>query len=129
MFSPADVGNELTISKEGGLVKVGREVLDEVFWGDEEPPELSRITIVSVNDEWVKYGHGKKDKFRNPRTAGGFIINSTELRAVNFSMVALDTPPAPTSSSGRRAGVVSAPLPKRYTLPKEIDNDIRCACW
>ena len=38
---------------------------------------------------------GKKDKFRNPRTAGGFIINSTELRAVNFSMVARSTPRRP----------------------------------
>ena len=47
---------------------------------------LASVTIVSVSDEWVRYGHGRNDRFRNPRVAGGFVINSSELRGVNFSM-------------------------------------------
>ena len=78
---------------------------------------------------WSKYGYGKNDKFRNPRTAGGFIINSTELRAVNFSMEPLDKPPVQPRSSGRRAALVSAPLPKRYRMAREIDDEIRKRCW
>ena len=57
------------------------------------------------------------------------MINSTELRAVNFSMEAVDKPPVQPRSSGRRAAVVSAPLPKVYKMAKEIDDEIRKACW
>ena len=50
--------------------------------------------------EWVKFGKGKDDKFRNPRTAGGFVINSTELRAVNFTMEPIDKPPVRPRTTG-----------------------------
>ena len=99
------VGSKLTISAKG-VVKVDRETRDKVFWDETEPPTLNSITILSVDNEWVKYSHGKNDKFHNPRVAGGFIINSTELRAVNFSMEALDKPAVQPRSSGRRAALV-----------------------
>ena len=95
-----------------------------------DAPVLSAVKIISVDEQWLKYGHGKNDKVRNPRRAGGFVINSTELRAVNFStMEALDKPPVKPRSSGRRAAVVSAILPKRYRMAKEIDDEIRSRCW
>ena len=129
VFSAADVGSKLVISA-AGHVKVGRAMREEVFWDNEQPPTLAGVTIVSVDEQWVRFGHGRNDKFRNPRTAGGFIINSTELRAVNFSMEPVDAPHFQLRSSrGRRAAVVSAPLPKVYTMPKEIDSEIRARCW
>ena len=122
------VPGKLTIYPKG-QVKVGREVRDDIFWDDVEPPELTSVTILSVDDEWVKYGHGRNDKFRNVRIAGGFVVNSTELRAVNFSMEALDKPAVQPRKGGRRAAVVSAPLPKRYRMHKAIDAEIRGRCW
>ena len=73
----------------------------EVFWGDGQPAAMASATIVSVSDEWVRYGHGRNDRFRNPRIAGGFVINSSELRGVNFSMEPLN------GSSAQRVGVLS----------------------
>ena len=90
---------------------------------------MSGVTITSVTDEWVRYGSGRSDRFRNPRVAGGFVINSSELRAVNFSMEVLDPQPLQSRSSGRRAGLVAAPLPKRYRLPQELDDEHRGRCW
>lgn len=90
---------------------------------------LTNISIISVDDEWVKYGPGRNDKFRNVRTAGGFLINSTELRAVNFSMEALDGPIVRPRRGGRRAAIVSAPRPKRYRMHQEVDAEIRGRCW
>ena len=66
---------------------------------------------------------------RNPRVAGGFIINSAELRGVNFSMEVLDPPPLKPRTSGRRAAVVAVPLPKRFRLSAELDNLHRGRCW
>lgn len=125
-------GEKLTISA-GGHVKVGRQTR-EVYWGnsnngDEQPAPLSAVTIVSVTDEWVKYGQGRNDRFRNPRVAGGFLINSSELRGVNFSMEPLDAPLVQPRSSGRRAAVVAMPLPKRYRLSSELDDEHRARCW
>jgi hypothetical protein len=46
-----------------------------------------------------------------------------------FTQFRLHKPPVLPRSSGRRAAVVSAPLPKRYKMPKEIDDMIRARCW
>lgn len=65
---------------------------------------------------------------------GSHIINATELRAVNFSMLPVK-PPLPLQEvrrSRRLATIVSippSPPPKVYTLPQIIDNEIRSACW
>ena len=122
------VGSKLTISAKG-QVKVGRETRDEVFWDDVEWPVLMSVTILAVDDGWVKYGQGRSDKFRNVRTAGGFMVNSTELRAVNFTMEALDKPAVQPRRGGRRAAILSAPLPKRYSMHQDIDVEIRGRCW
>ena len=45
------------------------------------------------------------------------------------SVSALDLAPVQPRSSGRRAAVVSAPLPKRFRMSREIDNEIRQRCW
>lgn len=102
---------------------------DNVFWDDQRPPTLTAVNITSVDDEGVRYGSGRKDKFRNPRVAGGFIVNSTELRAVNFSMDSLDQPRVQPHRNGRRAARVGVPLPKRYGMHKDIDAEIRERCW
>ena len=129
VFSEADKGEKLTISA-GGHVKVGRQARD-VHWCEEmRQPPMASVTIHSVStDGWVKYGPGRKDRFRNPRCAGGFVIYSSELRGVNFSVEALDPPPVQLRSSGRRAAVVAAPLPKRYRMYPEIDDEQRGRCW
>ena len=44
-------------------------------------------------------------------------------------MEPLDKPSVQPRSSGRRAAVVSAPLPKRYRMSREIDDLIRKRCW
>ena len=106
VFTEADKGEKLTISA-CGHVKVGRQTR-EVYWGDanhgdKQPAPISgAVIIVSVTDEWVKYGQGRNDRFRNPRIAGGFVVNSSELRRVNFTMEALDPPPLQPRSSARR---------------------------
>ena len=110
---------------------MGRQVRD-VHWCEEmrQPPPMASVTIHSVsNDGWVKYGPGRNDRFRNPRCAGGFVVNSSELRGVNFSVEALDPPPVQLRSSGRRAAVVAAPLPKRYRMYPEIYDEQRGRCW
>ena len=132
VFTEADKGEKLTISA-GGHVKVGRQTR-EVYWGDanhgdKQPAPISGAVIVSVTDEWVKYGQGRNDRFRNPRVAGGFMINSSELRGVNFTMETLDPPPLKPRSSGRRAAVIATPLPKRYRLAQELDDEHRRRCW
>ena len=132
VFTEADKGEKLSISASGHI-KVGRQTR-EVYWGDKndgdvQPAAISGVTITSVTDEWVRYGSGRNDRFRNPRIAGGFVINSSELRGVNFTMEALDPPAVQVRSSGRRAGLVAAPLPKRYRLPKLLDDEHRGRCW
>jgi len=51
---------------------------------------VDKVNIISVDYDWVRYGQGRNDKFRNVRIAGGFVINATELRSVNFSMQAVE---------------------------------------
>ena len=126
-FTPDDVGSKLTISP-GGHVKVG-SAMREVFWGHVQAGAVAGVRILSVNDEWVKYGTGRCDKFPNVRTAGGFIINSTELRSVNFIMEPKDKPLVRPRRSGVRAAVVSTPVPKVFELPVEIEDEIRASCW
>ena len=126
-------GEKLSISASGH-VKVGHQTREVYYWGDQnngdmQPEPISGATITSVTDEWVRYGPGRNDRFRNPRVAGGFIINSSELRGVNFSMEAIDPPLLRPRSSGRRAAVVAAPQPKRYRLAVELDNEHRGRCW
>jgi len=89
------------------------------------------MNIISVDSDWVRYGQGRNDKLSNVRTAGGFVINATELRSVNFSMQAVDVPLrfTPPRSHGRRAAVLTAPVPKRYKMHKDIDSEIRGRCW
>jgi hypothetical protein len=127
VFSEMDKGEKLTISASGH-VKVGRQTR-EVYWGDEQPSPLSNVTIISVTNEWVKYGPGRNDRFHNPREAGGFVFNSTELRGVNFSMEALDPLPVQPRSSGRRAALVAAEKPKHFRMSTEIDNEHRARCY
>ena len=71
-----------------------------------------------------------------PPDGGGFVINATELRSVNFTMTPT-TPPPPqleqVRRSGRRAAVVSAPPPPKppteFTMARAVDDDIRSKCW
>ena len=91
---------------------------------------LDKVNIISVDSDWVRYGQGHNDKFRNVRTASGFVINATELRSVNFSMQAVDVPLRFTPRRyGRRAAVLTTPVPKRYKMHKDIDSEIRGRCW
>ena len=93
---------------------------------------LDEVKIISVDSDWVRYGQGRNDKFRNVRTAGGFVINATELRSVNFSMQAVDVPLRFTPRRhGRRAAVLTTPVSKRYKMHKvkDIDSEIRGRCW
>ncbi|KAL1511414.1 hypothetical protein AB1Y20_006214 [Prymnesium parvum] len=129
VFTLEDVGSKVSISRQGHINVHGRLSRPDVYWDDVTPPMLAGVTILSVSDGWAHYGTGRNDKFRNPRSAGGFVINSTELRAINFSMEALDRPAVQPRRGGRRAAVLSAPLPKRYRMHPEIDAMIRARCW
>ena len=62
VFSPKDMDANLTIS--GGHIKVDRETRGEVFWGDQQPPTLTSMPIISVDDEWVRYGRGSASPTR-----------------------------------------------------------------
>ena len=95
------------ISKNGRCIKVGQQTRTNVFWDGVEPPVLDKVNIISVDSDWVRYGQGRNDRFRNVRTAGGFVINATELRSVNFSMQAVDVPLrfTPSRRHGRRAAL------------------------
>lgn len=44
-------------------------------------------------------------------------------------MEPIDAPAYKPRMSGRRAAAVSAPKPKKYKMAKEIDHEIRAACW
>lgn len=126
------VGSKLTISAGGKFVKVNSDTRDHVYWDlQQEPPIVMNVPIVAVDDKWVKYGQGRNDKFLNPRTAGGFIINSTELRAVNFSMECIDISLVNARSHPRRSGtaLIARTAPKKYRMAKEIDAEIRGRCW
>ena len=72
---------------------------------------LDKVKIISVDSDWVRYGQGRNDKFRNVRTAGGFVIDATELRSVNFnfSMQAVDVD-VPLRFTPRRHGRRAAVL-------------------
>ena len=47
------------------------------------------------------------------------------------SMQAVDVPLrfTPSQRHGRRAAVLTAPVPKRYKMHKDIDSEIRGRCW
>ena len=47
------------------------------------------------------------------------------------SMQAVDVPLrfTPSRRHGRRAAVLTAPVPKRYKMHKDIDSEIRGRCW
>ena len=92
------------------------------------------MNFISVDSDWVRCGQGRNDKFRNVRTAGGFVINATELRSVNFSMQAVDMPLRFTPH-GNTAGVLhcddysSAKALQDAVMHKDIDSEIRGRCW
>ena len=44
-------------------------------------------------------------------------------------MEPIDAPAYKPRMSGRRAAAVSDPKPKKYKMAKEIDHEIRAACW
>ena len=134
VFTEEDVGKTLNISS--GVVKVGGCTRTDVCWAA-DPPHVHYKTIAKVDTStggWVVFQEG--GRIRNPPSAGDFVVNATELRAVNFSMLPLgrQLPLQEVSvrRSGRLAAVVSlppAPLPKRYELDARIDNEIRAQCW
>ena len=72
---------------------------------------LDKVNIISVDSDWVRYaGRGRNDEFRNVRTAGGFVINATELRSVNSSMQVVDVPLRFTPRRhDRRAAALTTP--------------------
>ena len=135
VFSEEDVGKTLTIA--GGVIKVNGTTREDVCWGAYTPDvHAKKITRVdSAMGGWVELLGG--GRFRNPPTAGDFVVNSTELRAVSFSMEAINDRPFPlrevaVRKSGRLAAIVSvppAPLPKRYQMDARIDSEIREKCW
>ena len=134
VFSDDDVGK--TVNIVGGVVKVNRTTRPEVYWSGEPPEVISKqiSKVDSATGGWVDFVGG--GRIRNPPAAGDFVVNATELRAVNFSMLPLDRQlplqQVTVRRSGRLAAVVSvppAPLPKRYELDARIDNEIRAQCW
>lgn len=134
VFTEEDVGKVLKIS--GGIIKVGRTTRPEVCWAS-VPPDVNSKKISKVDSTtggWVEFQEG--GRIRNPPSAGDFIVNATELRAINFSMEPkgrqLPLSEVRVRHSGRLAAIVSvppAPLPKIYTLDATIDNEIRAQCW
>ena len=129
-----DVGKVLSIA--GGVIKVGRTVRPDVYWAG-DPPYVHSKTISKIDASpggWVEFQGG--GRIRNPPSAGDFVVNATELRAIAFSMQPLDRQ-LPLSEvtvrkSGRLAAIVSVPpgpLPKRYSLDVTNDNEIRAKCW
>ena len=129
-----DVGKVLSIA--GGVIKVGRTVRPDVYWAG-DPPYVHSKTISKIDASpggWVEFQEG--GRIRNPPSAGDFVVNATELRAIAFSMQPLDRQ-LPLSEvtvrkSGRLAAIVSVPpgpLPKRYSLDVTNDNEIRAKCW
>ena len=94
------------------LVRVGR-------YFDRDPSDPSGLTF----EEWTP-----------PAGESSFIFNATELRGINFTMVAADgSPPVQVRRCVRRVGVAAPPppppRPKRVCMPKEVDDDIRKRCW
>ena len=103
---------------------------------------VDKVNIISVDYDWVRYGQGRNDKFRNVRIAGGFVINATELRLVNFSMQAVDVlSQLQHASSGCAAAIYTVTetrqaccgadcsSAKAYKMHKDIDSEIRGRCW
>ena len=134
VFSEEDEGKVLTIA--GGAIKLNRTTRPDVCWGD-YIPQVNQRKILKVDSSaggWVELEGSSR--FRNPPTAGDFVVNATELRAVNFTMTPVGRPlplnQVTVRKSGRLSAVVSvppAPLPKRYTLDTTNDNEIRAKCW
>ena len=70
-------------------------------------------------------------------TADGvyFLLNSTELRHINFPMDAVDplpTAPVPIASRTRRSSAQAerpSTAGRRFCLPADIENQILALCW
>ena len=134
MFHEGDVGKTLNIAD--GVIKVNRTVRPDVYWAG-DPPYVHHKTVSKVDTSiagWVEFQGG--GRIRNPATTGNFVINATELRAINFSMQPLGRQlplnEVTVRKSGRLAAVVRlppAPLPTSYVLDARIDNEIRAQCW
>ena len=111
--------------------KLANKHASNVFWdGVERTCRFDKVNIISVDSDWVRYGQGRNDRFRNVRTAaGGFVINATELRSVNFSMQAVDRAAAIyTVTETRQACLLccTARSAKAATrCSKDIDSEIR----
>ena len=94
------------------LIRIGR-------YFDRKASDPSGLTF----EEWT------------PPDGSSFIINATELRAVNFTMTPVPAEPDALSEvrrSGRLAAAVSIPPPppaKEFTMDQLIDDDIRGRCW
>lgn len=96
------------------LVRIGRHF-------DRVASDASGLTF----EEWTP-----------PDGSTSFIVNATEIRAVNFTLIPKAMPGAPhlmeMRRSGRLAQLVSAPpTPKvtTYEMDPLIDDDIRGRCW
>ena len=134
VFHEGDVGKTLNIA--GGAIKVNKTLRPDVYWAG-DPPEVHSKKIAKVDTSiagWVEFQGG--GRIRNPPTAGDFVINATELRAINFSMQPLGRQlplnEVTVRKSGRLAAVVRlppAPLPTSYVQDATIDNEIRAQCW
>ena len=104
----------ITFSPGDYLVRIGR-------YFDRKASDPSGLTFEEKNPP------------PNQDSDGSFIINATELRAVNFSMLPAvgPLPLAEIRRSGRLAKVVitpPAPRASEYIMPQEIDNMIRASC-
>ena len=69
-----------------------------------------------------------------PPDSSSFVINATEVRGVNFTMIPstpLPPPPMPRRST-RSVGIVETPevpRPTEYTMDQLVDDTIRARCW
>ena len=107
-----------------GVCHLFDELLARMLGEDGGQGSEAATQVVATFEEWT------------PPDGGGFVINATELRSVNFTMTPT-TPPPPqleqVRRSGRRAAVVSAPPPPKppteFTMARAVDDDIRSKCW
>ena len=65
-----------------------------------------------------------------------FLVNSTELRHINFPMDAVDplpAPPVPVASRWTRRSQAEAERPstagRRFRVPASVENQILALCW
>mmetsp|Transcript_23315 Transcript_23315/g.57868 ORF Transcript_23315/g.57868 Transcript_23315/m.57868 type:complete len:212 (+) Transcript_23315:749-1384(+) len=106
MFSPGDY-----------LIRIGR-------YFDRKASDTSGLTF----EEWIPPPNDSDGQ------TGSFIINATELRAVNFSLLPVSSPNLQAVRHSSRLARTASALPlqpwtKEYSMPKVIDDEIRAACW